>query len=112
MFSRFSDSGRLVGHLRAEIATTCSTSYRVNFTNASKWQAEGIFKCFFPSAKAKEEAKARDLAMKNPPLPRKPSSAAVPVLSEEEIDELAKRFADAIPEGEMSVSFVSFVPVV
>ena len=28
----------------------------VNFTNATKWQAEGIFKCFFPTRTAKEKA--------------------------------------------------------
>ena len=30
----------------------------VNFANATKWQAEGIFKCFFPSRAAREKAAA------------------------------------------------------
>ncbi|KAJ7230524.1 P-loop containing nucleoside triphosphate hydrolase protein [Mycena pura] len=90
----------------------------VNFANATKWQAEGIFKCFFPSAekasadKAAEEAKAiiqaalpTDASQKNIPLPRrKTSKHVVPLLSEAEISELAKRFGAAIPEDELSVA--------
>jgi chaperone BCS1 len=80
----------------------------VNFTNATKWQAEGIFKCFFPSrpsASSSNEASSVDASQKNPPGSRRKESAhAVPILEESEITELAKRFADAIPEGEMSVS--------
>ena len=81
----------------------------VNFTNATKWQAEGIFKCFFPSrpsASPSDEAPSVDASQKNPPGSRRKASAhAVPILEESEITQLAKRFADAIPEGEMSVSF-------
>ncbi|CAK5267500.1 unnamed protein product [Mycena citricolor] len=81
----------------------------VNFTHATKWQAEGIFKCFFPhSAKAPpaEEADAeKDASQKNLPVPkRKAFKHAVPILSEAEIVELAKRFAAAIPEDELSVA--------
>jgi chaperone BCS1 len=83
----------------------------VNFTNATKWQAEGIFKCFFPSRPSEvslpsspDEASTSDASQKNPPgSKRKASAHAVPVLEEAEIAQLAKRFADAIPEGEMSV---------
>jgi mitochondrial chaperone BCS1 len=92
----------------------------INFTNATKWQAEGIFKCFFPSrpsasssneASSNEassnEASSGDTSQKNPPgSKRKASAHAVPILEESEIAQLAKRFADAIPEGEMSVSAV------
>lgn len=83
----------------------------VNFSNATKWQAEGIFKCFFPSrpsesssSSSPDEASTSDASQKNPPgSKRKASAHAVPVLEEAEIAQLAKRFADAIPEGEMSV---------
>jgi len=82
----------------------------VNFTNATKWQAEGIFKCFFPSrpsalsSSSSNEASSVDASQKNPPgSKRKASGHAVPILDEAEIARLAKRFADAIPEGEMSV---------
>ena len=79
----------------------------VNFTNATKWQAEGIFKCFFPSrpsASTSDESESVDASQKNPPgSKRKASAHAVPILDESEIAQLAKRFADSIPEGEMSV---------
>ncbi|KAH8108653.1 P-loop containing nucleoside triphosphate hydrolase protein [Phellopilus nigrolimitatus] len=95
----------------------------VNFTNATKWQAEGIFKCFFPSRAAKEEAAASaaanaaaaaaddkakpgtNISQKNMPgMKRKTSTHAVPVLEEDEINALARRFAEQIPEDEMSVA--------
>src|SRR6266404_6648899 len=83
----------------------------INFTNATKWQAEGIFKCFFPSRPSASsslsppnEASTSDPSQKNPPGSRRKASAhAAPVLEEAEIAQLAKRFADTIPEGEMSV---------
>jgi hypothetical protein len=78
----------------------------VNFTNATKWQAEGIFKCFFPSrpSASSDESTPVDASQKNPPgSKRKASAHAVPVLEESEIAQLAKRFADSIPEMEMSV---------
>jgi chaperone BCS1 len=80
----------------------------VNFTHATKWQAEGIFKCFFPfqpaqtSSSVSEEKPASDAAQQNMPLPRRKHK--VPLLSEDEISELAKRFAEAIPEDEFSVA--------
>jgi mitochondrial chaperone BCS1 len=83
----------------------------VNFTHATKWQAEGIFKCFFPSkpsaksdAESSESSPAKDPSQTNLPLSkRKASTHAIPLLDEEELSELAKRFAEAIPEDELSV---------
>ena len=87
----------------------------VNFTNATKWQAEGIFKCFFPSRPSassssppssdEASSSSADASERNPPDSRRRASSAhaVPTLDEAEITQLAKRFADAIPEGEMSV---------
>jgi chaperone BCS1 len=85
----------------------------VNFTHATKWQAEGIFKCFFPSKpaassstpEATSQDTTTDVSQKNLPIPkRKAPGHSIPVLEEAEIAELAKRFADAIPEGELSVA--------
>lgn len=87
----------------------------VNFTHATKWQAEGIFKCFFPSkpknppaisaAESSPADEKTDISQKNLPLPkRKALGHTIPVLEEAEIAELAKRFADAIPENELSVA--------
>jgi chaperone BCS1 len=80
----------------------------VNFTHATKWQAEGIFKCFFPykssAVSPAPTADPKDSSQRNLPLPkRKTSVHAIPLLSEDEISELAKRFAEAIPEDELSV---------
>ncbi|PFH50949.1 hypothetical protein AMATHDRAFT_85429 [Amanita thiersii Skay4041] len=84
----------------------------VNFTHATKWQAEGIFKCFFPykptvspqqSPVTESTDVAKDASQQNLPLPKK-SGVNIPLLTEEEISELAKRFADAIPENELSVA--------
>ncbi|KAH9945744.1 P-loop containing nucleoside triphosphate hydrolase protein [Amylocystis lapponica] len=88
----------------------------VNFKHATKWQAEGIFKCFFParasanpsSSPTGSPSKQSDdpaTSQENIAIPkRKRASHVVPLLSEEEISELAKRFADAIPENELSVA--------
>jgi len=85
----------------------------VNFTHATKFQAEGIFKCFFPSKPSASAAppspssstESDDASQKNLPVPkRKIPAHAVPLLDEAEISELAKRFADAIPEDELSVA--------
>lgn len=79
----------------------------VNFTHATKWQAEGIFKCFFPykASSPVDENADKDTSQKNLPLPkRKAFKHAIPLLTETEICELAKKFADAIPEDELSVS--------
>ncbi|KAH9479257.1 putative mitochondrial chaperone BCS1-B [Psilocybe cubensis] len=84
----------------------------VNFTHATKWQAEGIFKCFFPykpstpaTATSQDSSTPKDPSQQNLPLPkRKAFKHAIPLLTEEEISELAKRFAEAIPEDELSVA--------
>ncbi|KAJ7173596.1 P-loop containing nucleoside triphosphate hydrolase protein [Mycena filopes] len=85
----------------------------VNFTHATKWQAEGIFKCFFPykpavpAAEDAATATSTDASQKNLPLPKRSKASkthAIPLLSEAEISELAKRFAAAIPEDELSVA--------
>lgn len=78
----------------------------VNFTHATKWQAEGIFKCFFPfkPSTVASPSTPKDASQQNLPLPkRKAFTHAVPILTEDEISELAKRFAEAIPEDELSV---------
>lgn len=80
----------------------------INFKNATKWQAEGIFKCFFP-AKSSAPAAAKDpqdpTSQANLPIPkRKKAVHVIPQLSEDEISVLAKRFADAIPDEEFSVA--------
>jgi chaperone BCS1 len=81
----------------------------VNFSHATRFQAEGIFKCFFPSKPSSNAASplpstTSDTSQKNLPLPkRKIPSHTIPLLEEAEISELAKRFADAIPEDELSV---------
>ncbi|CAA7265219.1 unnamed protein product [Cyclocybe aegerita] len=83
----------------------------VNFTHATKWQAEGIFKCFFPykpstaaTANGNGSSAAKDTSQQNLPLPKRKHVHAIPILTEEEISELAKRFAEAIPEDELSVA--------
>ncbi|KZT41725.1 P-loop containing nucleoside triphosphate hydrolase protein [Sistotremastrum suecicum HHB10207 ss-3] len=81
----------------------------VNFTNATKWQAEGLYKCFFPSKKPEESNPSlTPTSEKNIPVPRrKPlQSSTVVRLDAEEIAVLAKRFADAIPEDELSVASI------
>jgi chaperone BCS1 len=99
----------------------------VNFTHATKWQAEGIFKCFFPSKPSfssppsastsqKDTANSTaavtiqaDSSQKNLPVPKRNASTHTgPLLDEDEISELAKRFADAIPEDELSVCLIRF----
>jgi chaperone BCS1 len=94
----------------------------VNFKHATKWQAEGIFKCFFPfkpsqpsacsspsssvssSPTISPSASTTDLSQRNLPGSAKPSAHAIPLLEEEELDQLAKQFAKAIPEDEFSVA--------
>jgi len=77
----------------------------VNFTHATKWQAEGIFKCFFPfkPSSVASPTTPKDASQQNLPLPKRKATHAIPILTEEEISELAKRFAEAIPEDELSV---------
>jgi chaperone BCS1 len=80
----------------------------VNFTHATKWQAERLFKLFFlpsrPSALSPNESPYLGDPRENVPRAGRGASAhAVPVFEEAEIVQLAQRFANAIPEGEMSV---------
>ena len=86
----------------------------VNFTHATKFQAEGIFKCFFPykatsaasaASLSSSTSTASDPSQQNLCLPKRKYNA-IPLLEEVEITELAKRFADAIPEDELSVGCV------
>ncbi|KAF8513009.1 P-loop containing nucleoside triphosphate hydrolase protein [Hysterangium stoloniferum] len=77
----------------------------VNFSNATKWQAKGIFKCFFPYKSATAEVDDKAATEKNLPLPRRKSPAHdIPLLSEDELTQLAERFGEAIPEDELSVA--------
>ena len=81
----------------------------INFKNATKWQAEEIFKNFFPCKRADPPTPLtpEGLAAEPKPKPKLRWKAPGPVLEEAELSELAKRFADAIPEDEMSVSGVT-----
>lgn len=89
----------------------------INFTHATKWQAEGIFKCFFPHApsepsessepsddspSSESTTPSQDASQQNLPLSKR--THVTPLLTEEEIADLAKRFAEAIPEDELSVA--------
>jgi chaperone BCS1 len=79
----------------------------INFTHATKWQAGGLFKCFFPSKplEASEvfEGSSADASQRNLPLPKRMGAHVGPLLTEDEISQLAKRFADQVPENELSV---------
>ncbi|KAG8916533.1 hypothetical protein FRC01_003008 [Tulasnella sp. 417] len=84
----------------------------IDFKHASKWQAEGIFMNFFPCRKASDpQAKAQEEGCNSDPKARPVMPArkrtkmhAVPLLEEEELQALAKEFAAAIPEDELSVA--------
>jgi chaperone BCS1 len=83
----------------------------IDFKHASQWQAEGIFKNFFPCKKSADEeqaAKEKDEAeaLANPTKakkPKRPSTHTCPILEEEELNVLAAKFAAQIPEDELSV---------
>ncbi|KAJ1306389.1 hypothetical protein OPQ81_007394 [Rhizoctonia solani] len=79
----------------------------VDFKNASQWQAEEIFKNFFPCKRPEDESKP-DEAEKTDKSEGKrrarDTRALVPRLDAEEIAQLAKRFAEQIPEDELSVA--------
>lgn len=79
----------------------------INFKYATKWQAEGIFKCFFPSledaAAAEERDKLAEQRGETVAQKRKPY-VSIPRLRATELAGLAKQFAEAIPENELSVS--------
>lgn len=82
----------------------------VNFKNATQWQAEGIFKCFFPFKPNQNSSVSTTMDPMDPrsqqnlaESKRKRSTHTIPLLSEDELSELAKQFSAAIPEGELSV---------
>ncbi|CAE6452205.1 unnamed protein product [Rhizoctonia solani] len=81
----------------------------VDFKNASRWQAEEIFKNFFPSkapSNPEDETKTEDAEKTQAETKRRlrDTRALVPRLEVEEIAQLAKRFAEHIPEDELSVA--------
>lgn len=81
----------------------------INFTYATKWQAEGLFKCFFPSRPSTEppessERGGADTSQRNLPLPKHKHTHIFPLLAEEEAAELARKFAEQIPDNEFSVA--------
>jgi chaperone BCS1 len=90
----------------------------INFKYATKWQAEGIFKRFFPTkpkvgqsgsqtpvggepSTAANLPKSGDIADS---VKRKRASTPLFALDEEELVILAKKFGDQIPEDEVSVA--------
>ena len=85
----------------------------VNFTHTTKSQAKRFFEHIFwprPSASSPNGALSIDAPPENPVRPRRQASAHVmPILEDREIVELAESFADAIPEGEISVCSVSYL---
>ncbi|CAE7058033.1 unnamed protein product [Rhizoctonia solani] len=81
----------------------------VDFKNASRWQAEEIFKNFFPCKpppSSEDEVKPDDPEKAKAEAKRqlRDTRALVPRLDVEEIAQLAKRFAEQIPEDELSVA--------
>ena len=79
----------------------------INFKNATKWQAEEIFKNFFPYERSEPPippTSRGEIALQKERSRRK---ALMPVLNEEELADLAKRFAGAVPEDELSVSYIA-----
>ena len=101
----------------------------VDFKHASRWQAEGIFKNFYPTKPKpkKDEVALTDVSSDSagglstasaPPPPlekpkrKNPAAPIIPLLEEEELAELAKKFAAQIPEDEMSVRIHSSSPLV
>jgi len=78
----------------------------INFKNATKWQAEEIFKNFFPYKLPEPPTPPPSQeggAAEQKPAPKR-KTHSVPILEEAELTDLAKRFADAVPDEEMSVS--------
>ncbi|KAG8733810.1 hypothetical protein FRC11_001972 [Ceratobasidium sp. 423] len=82
----------------------------VDFKNASKWQAEEIFKNFFPCKRPEDEPKPEDAETEGTESKAenkrrcRDTRALVPRLDAEEIADLARRFAQHIPDDEMSVA--------
>jgi len=80
----------------------------VNFKNATRWQAEGIFKRFFPCKTPSSDAAAEttDTSANDTThvVKRKKAVSVLPLLEEEELEKLSKEFASNIPEDEVSVA--------
>lgn len=100
----------------------------MDFKHASKWQAEGIFKNFYPTkpkpkapaadgtsttTEAEDKAAAAAILAAEKRQKANPAAPIIPLLDEEVLADLAKRFAEQIPEDEMSVRvFISFASIV
>ena len=80
----------------------------INFKNATRWQAEGIFKRFFPSKSSSSDAAAEPsetTANGTTHIAKKKKAiSTIPLLEEEELEKLAKEFASNIIEDEVSVA--------
>ncbi|PVF97722.1 P-loop containing nucleoside triphosphate hydrolase protein [Serendipita vermifera] len=90
----------------------------INFKYATKWQAEGIFKRFFPTKSKPSQSGSQtptgseSSGNKNLPtegsvadgVKRKRASTPLFALDEEELSTLAKKFGEQIPEDEVSVA--------
>ena len=79
----------------------------INFKNATRWQAEGIFKRFFPCKTPSSDAVAEATitsANGTPNRVKKKPISTIPLLEEEELEKLAKEFASNITEDEVSVA--------
>lgn len=100
----------------------------MDFKHASKWQAEGIFKNFYPTkpkpkaaaadgtsttTEAEDKAAAAAILAAEKRQKANPAAPIIPLLDEEVLADLAKRFAEQIPEDEMSVRvFISSASIV
>lgn len=80
----------------------------INFKNATRWQAEGIFKRFFPCSTPSPDATAETTETSANVAPvkvkKRKAISTIPLLEEEELDKLAKEFASNIIEDEVSVA--------
>lgn len=74
----------------------------VCFENAGKWQAEELFRCFFP-ANAEKFRGAISKANGKKELKSHTGSYSI---TQEELDVLAKQFAECIPEREFSMAAI------
>jgi len=80
----------------------------INFKNATRWQAEGIFKRFFPCKPSSSDAAAETAETPangtTQRAKQKKAVSTIPLLEEEELEKLAKEFASNITEDEVSVA--------
>jgi hypothetical protein len=117
LFSSTTKSGRYISV--ATLPTTMNLSIMQELGANTDIDPGGIFKCFFQSKPVGADSAATPPAtklsgtedihasQKNLPQPKsKVPSHTIRVLDETELSELAKRLADAIPEFELSVSFL------